>query len=295
MTESRIRHPIDLLIILAVGLIATNTFGQQTATQESRMSKKKTIRIAICQTFCIDSDRDGNLRRIEHAMDIASQQKAQLACFPETAILGWVNPDAHKLADAIPGPTSDRLAKMARKHKMMIAIGLCEKQDDKLYDSAILIDTDGQILLKHRKINTLKKLLDPPYKRGRSKDVTVAKTRIGKVGMLICADTFIDDLVRGIGQLEPDLLLVPYGWAADKKEWPDHGKSLAETVKRAAGLAGCPVVGTDCVGMISQGPWKGKTYGGQSVVADPQGHILTILKDRDAEVRVIEIKTGRTR
>ena len=294
MTESWIRHPIHLFVVLAVGLIATNTFGRQPAAQESRMSKKKTIRIAICQTFCIDSDRDGNLRRIEHAMDIASQQKAQLACFPETAILGWVNPDAHKLADAIPGPTSDRLAKMARKHKMMIAIGLCEKQDDKLYDSAILIDTDGQILLKHRKINTLTKLLDPPYKRGRSKDVTVVKTRIGKIGMLICADTFIDDLVRGIGQLEPDLLLVPYGWAADKKEWPDHGKNLAETVKRAADWAGCPVVGTDLVGMISQGPWKGKTYGGQSVVADPQGHILTTLKDRDAEVRVIEIKTGRT-
>jgi len=295
MTESRIRHPINLFVLLTVGLIATHTFGRQTATQESRMNKKTTIRIALCQTFCIDSDRDGNFRRIEHAMDIASQQKAQLACFPETAILGWVNPDAHKLADAIPGPTSDRLAKMARKYKMMIAIGLCEKQDDKLYDSAILIDTDGQILLKHRKINTLRKLLDPPYKRGRSKDVTVTKTRIGKVGMLICADTFIDDLVRGIGQLEPDLLLVPYGWAADKKEWPDHGKSLAETVKRAADLAGCPVVGTDCVGMISQGPWKGKTYGGQSVVADPQGHILTTLKDRDAEVLVIEIETGRTR
>ena len=64
------------------------------------MSKNKPVRIAICQTYCIDSDPSGNLRRIEHAMDIAAKGKAQLACFPETAILGWVNPDAHKLAEA---------------------------------------------------------------------------------------------------------------------------------------------------------------------------------------------------
>lgn len=256
------------------------------------MSKKKQIRIALCQTFCIDSDREGNFRRIEHAMDTAAEQKSQLACFPETAVLGWVNPDAHQLADPIPGPTSDRVAALARKRKMMIAIGLCEKQGDKLYDSAILIDTNGRILLKHRKINTLATLLDPPYTRGRTKDIGVVKTRFGKVGMLICADTFVDDIVLRIGALEPDLLLVPYGWAADKDQWPDHGKSLTETVKRAAGWAGCPVVGTDCVGMITHGPWKGKTYGGQSVAVDAEGNVIAILKDRDAETRVIELKTG---
>jgi predicted amidohydrolase len=257
------------------------------------MTQDRTVRIAVCQTFCIDSDRDGNLRRIEHALVTAAENEAQLACFPETAILGWVNPDAHKLADPIPGPTSERLSDMARRHKLMIAIGLCEKQGSDLYDSAILIGTDGEILLKHRKINTLRELLDPPYKRGLPHEINAVETPLGKIGMLICADTFKEALVRSIGELKPDLLVVPFGWAADKEDWPDHGKKLAGTVSRAARWAGCPLVGTDLVGMISQGPWAGKTYGGQSVIADAEGNVVTVLKDRDAEIRILDVPLGK--
>jgi predicted amidohydrolase len=259
---------------------------------ENRMSPR-TVRVAVCQTFCIDSDRDGNLRHIEYAVEAAAREKAALACFPETAVLGWVNPDAWELAGPIPGPISDRIAQMARRHNLMIAIGLAEKEGDKLYDSAILIGADGRILLKHRKINTLTELLNPPYTRGRPEDIAVVDTPIGRVGMLICADTFIESLVQRAAEASPDLLLVPYGWAADTSAWPDHGKALVETVTRTARWAGCPVVGTDCVGMITHGPWRGKTYGGQSVVADRDGQVLATLRDRDAEVRVMEIEVGR--
>lgn len=254
---------------------------------------RRVVKVAVCQTLCIDSDPSGNLRRIEHAMEEAARQKVQVACFPECAILGWVNPDAYTLADPIPGPTSDRLCALARQHKIMIAIGLDEKQGDKVYDAAILIGADGNILLKHRKINTLVELLTPPYTRGRAEEIKAVDTPIGRVGMLICADTFKEDLVRAAGRQSPDVLLVPYGWAADKEQWPDHGKSLTETVSRAAKWAGCPVVGTDCVGMISHGPWTGKTYGGQSVVADRQGKVLGVLRDRDVDLRVFEVRVGR--
>lgn len=266
----------------------TGSFAEPVIAME-----QPTIRVALCQTFCIDSDLEGNFRRIEYAMEQAAEQSAQLACFPETAILGWVNPDAYKLATPIPGPISERIAELARKHKMMMAIGLAELEEGKLYDSVILVGADGKILLKHRKINTLVKLLDPPYTRGKPEDIQAAETPIGKVGMLICADTFKEDLVRRAGKLSPDLLIVPYGWAASNDKWPQHGNNLAKTVSQAAKWAGCAVVGTDCVGMITHGPWTGQTYGGQSVVADGRGKILAVLRDRDAEVRIVEIPVGR--
>ena len=275
-------------VVLVPGLV-TLSLAQEIATDRS----KKMVRIAVCQTFCIDSDREGNFRRIEYALESAEKQGAQLACFPETAVLGWVNPEAHKLADPIPGPTSERIAELARKHKLMICIGLAEKAGDELYDSVILVGTDGKIFAKHRKINTLAELLDPPYARGTADEIRVVKTPIGRVGMLICADTFKDELVQAAGEQSPDLLLVPYGWAADKSEWPEHAKQLAAWVSATAKRAGCPVVGTDLVGRITSGPWTGKTYGGQSVVADREGKVLTILRDRDAEVRVIDLKIGR--
>ena len=82
---------------------------------------------------------------------------------------------------------------------------------------------------------------------------------------------------------------MPYGWAADMAAWPRHGESLTTCVTRTARRAGCPVVGTDLVGSISAGPWKGKTYGGQSLVSDKDGKVLGKLRDRDAEVRVFEV------
>ena len=52
----------------------------------------------------------------------------------------------------------------------------------------------------------------------------------------------------------------------------------------------CPIVGVDLVGVMSQGPWKGRTYGGASIVADGTGKILHVLRDRDVEVRVVEVE-----
>jgi hypothetical protein len=52
------------------------------------------------------------------------------------------------------------------------------------------------------------------------------------------------------------------------------------------------VVGVDGVGMITHGPWAGRIYGGQSAVADREGRVLAVLRDRDAEVRVLEVPIG---
>ena len=269
------------------------TLAAGCAQQESAMEMTgQVVRLAVCQTLCIDGDREGNYRRIENALEIASAQGAELACFPEAAVLGWVNPDAYQLAHPIPGRTSDRVAELARRYRMMVAIGIAETDGDQLYDSAVLVGRDGALLLKHRKINTIVELLDPPYARGVPGEIKVVDTEVGRVGMLICADTFVEELVRGVGRQSPDLLIVPFGWAAKKEMWPDHGKKLAQVVSRAAKWAGCPVVGTDLVGMITSGPWKGRTYGGQSVVADRAGEVLAVLRDRDTDVRVLEVPIG---
>jgi predicted amidohydrolase len=295
ISRRRVRQCIQALAvtILITGILAMSD-AQQAATEADTMDQSagNVVRVAVCQTFCIDSDREGNLRRIEYAVEEAARKKAQLACFPETAVLGWVNPRAHQLAEQIPGAISRRICELARKHKLMICIGLSEKDGEKLYDSAILVGSDGRILDKHRKVNTLVELLDPPYARGTIDEIHAVETPIGRVGMLICADTFKEELVQRAGEQKPDLLLVPYGWAADMDAWPQHGKSLAACVTAAAKRAGCPVVGTDLVGVISAGPWKGKTYGGQSVVADAAGNVLGILRDRDADVRVFDLPLG---
>ncbi len=254
----------------------------------------KSARLAICQILVIDSDREGNFRRIEYALGEAEAQHADIAIFPESSILGWENPEAHKLAEPIPGKDSNRIAALARKHHLMIAIGLDEKDGDRLYDSAILADKAGKLLWKHRKINVLPELMTPPYSQGRPEDIGVVDTEFGRIAVLICADTFTDAYLERLKSLKPDLMLVPYGWAAPNDQWPQHSKQLEELVKKRAAQVGAPMAGVDLVGEMTHGPWAGQTYGGSSFVADGTGKILLTLRDRDTDLQVIEIALGRS-
>ncbi len=247
------------------------------------------VRLAVCQILVIDSDREGNFRRIEYALEDAAAGSAQIAVFPESAILGWQNPDAHAIAEPIPGRDSERIAALARRHGVMIAIGLDEKDGDRLYDSAILVDKTGQLLWKHRKINVLAWLMNPPYSEGEPEDIGVVETEFGRIALLICADTFSDGHFERLKALKPELLLVPYGWAATPDKWPEHSRELEALVTRRAAELKCPMVGVDLVGAMSHGPWAGWTYGGSSFIAAADGRLLLTARDRDTDVRVIDV------
>jgi predicted amidohydrolase len=245
------------------------------------------IRITIAQIHIENSDRVGNLRRIENAVILAKESKSDIILFPESAILGWINPEAPQLANTIPGCDSDFLCKLALNYKIFICIGLDEKEGDRLFDSAVLIDDHGQIILKHRKINVLPDLMSPPYAIGN--DVNTADTRFGKIGVIICADSFKDDILQKMLAQKPDIMLIPYGWAAPENEWPQHGKKLENVVINVAKTLKCPVIGTDLVGEVAHGPWQGQIYGGQSVAVDKNGKVLKIGKDREPEISSVTI------
>jgi predicted amidohydrolase len=246
------------------------------------------MKIAMCQIFTLDGDRRGNFVRIENVLREAKDAGADLACLPEMAILGWVNPDAHKRACPIPGLDSDRLCKLAGDFSIHLCVGLAEKDGNRLYDSAILVDSGGRILLKHRKMNLLTELMTPPYTPGQ--DMDAIETEFGKIGLLICADTHENHILKRMAALDPDLLLVPYGYAAADDEWPGHGKVLENVVRNAARRTGAHVIGTNLVGQITNGPWKGRVYGGHSVAVDRTGRIISIASDRDRDISIFEIR-----
>jgi predicted amidohydrolase len=245
------------------------------------------IRIAMCQIVCLDGDRRGNLARIERAVGEAAAAGAQIACLPESAVLGWVNPDAHRRAQPIPGEDSNRLCEMARRHKVFLCVGLDEKVGEDLYDCALLIDDAGQILLKHRKHISFSELMTPPYSAGE--EVQVAGTRFGRIGVLVCADTHEGEILTQMAKLKPDLVLVPYGYAATEEAWPEHGKVLESVVTDAARMIDAPIVGTNLIGQITHGPWAGRTYAGHSVAADRTGKILAVGRDFDRDIVTVSV------
>ena len=247
------------------------------------------LRIGLCQILVIDGDREGNFRRIEHALDKAVLHGAQIAVFPESTILGWQNPQAHALAHPIPGADSDRISALARHHGIMIGIGLDENAGGRLYGSAILVDRRGRLLWKHRKLDVLGHLMSPPYAEGKADDIGAIDTELGRIALLICADTFGADYRARIRLCRPDLMLVPYGWAAKPQDWPQHSLALRNRVIDTARDVGCPVVGVNLVGVMSAGAWQGYTYGGASLAVDAVGNVIVTLTDRDVDLKVISL------
>jgi len=245
------------------------------------------IRVAMCQIVCVDGDRRGNLARIDLAAEEAARAGAEIACFPETALYGWVNPDAHRRAHPIPGKDSRRLCEIASRHGLYLCVGLAEKAGENLYDSALFIDPRGRILLKHRKIILLSELMTPPYTPGS--EVQVAETPLGKIGVMICADTHEQEILAKMAKLKPDLVLVPYGYAAKEEAWPEHGKALERVVTNTATMCDAPVIGTNLIGQITHGPWIGRTYAGHSVAADRTGKILACGRDFDRDIVLITV------
>jgi predicted amidohydrolase len=250
-------------------------------------SRKKNLKAAICQILIIDGDREGNLVRIENAIADAKSQNAELVCFPEASLLGWLNPEAHNKATPIPGPDTDRLCELAKKYRVHLSIGIEEKDGDNLFNSALLIDETGQILLKHRQINVPQGLMNPPYTPGD--DVGIIPTKFGKIGLLVCSDTQRDDILDCLKTLKPVLILVPFGFAEKEQNWPAHGKVLEKIIKNAAERTGTTVIGTNPIGQLTNGPWAGRVYGGQSIATDKKSRIIAVAKDRERDVKIVPV------
>lgn len=256
-------------------------------------SRRKGPGIALCQIFILDGDRRGNFVRIENAIAEAKSKGAELICFPEASMLGWLNHDAHTRACTIPGPDSDQLCDLAKKYAIYLCIGIEEFESGRLFNSALFIDNRGQILLKHRQVNIPQKLMSPPYTAASESDIATVNTKFGKIGLLICADTHREDILDRVAALKPNLLLVPYGYAEDEQKWPAHRETFHNVVINAAKRTGAAVLGTNPVGRISRGPWAGRVYGGHSIAVDKAGSIIDTAKDRDRDIKIVPISTIR--
>ena len=237
------------------------------------------IRIGMAQILVCPEDKERNLKKIEEFIRKASQEGCDLVLLPECSDLGWANPYAGEGAESVPGPLSGHLCSLAKEEKIYVACGMTERDQEKLYNTALLIDDTGRILLKHRKINLLTGIEDV-YAVGNS--LGVADTKFGKIGLAICADNLEESAVIGhtLGRMGCQLLLSPSSWAVTERflqegrvygdEWKKPYQMLSRTYRMA-------VVGVSNVGEIPFGVWQDRCCIGNSIAADSEGNIVKIL------------------
>lgn len=217
-----------------------------------------------------------NLNRASAIIEGARDADCDVVVLPECLDCGWTHPAAQELASKIPGRASDLLCNAASNAGLFVAAGLVEREGDKLFNSAILISPQGEIVLKHRKINELDIALNL-YTRGNS--LGVVNTPIGCVGLTICADNFPESLVlsEALAYMGATLILSPCAWAVDAQH-DNHAdpygalwRNAYSTLTRTRNLS---IAGVSNVGWLTAGPWDGRKCIGCSMAYGPGAELL---------------------
>ncbi|MDZ4846357.1 MAG: carbon-nitrogen hydrolase family protein [Chitinophagales bacterium] len=232
------------------------------------------MKIGMAQLLVEGTEPERNFERAHKLIKQAAEKKCDLVLLPETIDFAWTHPNALKESQPIPGDYSDIFCAFAREYKMHICVGLTEKVEGKLnYNSAILINDNGEIILKHRKINLLE-VEFPYYEIGQK--LEVVDTPFGKIGLNICADNYIEatSIGHALARMGAQILIAPSSWTVDyhvtEEDEPYHDKWI-KPLGTLAKLYDMVVVSTTSVGYIVGGPYEGKKMVGCSLAMDKTG------------------------
>src|SRR5436190_1532492 len=232
--------------------------------------------IALAQIHVEPGAVDENVSRAEAAISAAAKGGAALVVLPETLDCGWTHPSCKERAGAIPdGWACARLTEAAREARIHVCAGITERTGDAVFNSGILLGPDGSLLLHHRKINELA-IAHDCYARGDR--LGVVNTPLGTIGLMICADAFIDRLAIGrtLAAMGADLIVSPCAWAVaanhDNALEP-YGGLWRESYGPVSRESGIWIAGVSNVGPITAGPWNGWRCIGCSMLVAPGGEV----------------------
>ncbi len=228
----------------------------------------RSLRVALGQISIAMGDKTANIRAMEQAVESAAAAQCDLIVLPECALAGWLSPAASSEAEPIPGAVTKSLGHLARRYHLAIVAGIEEREGDTLYNSAVLIDRGGSIVLKHRKINELPVGLQI-YSRGRSLHVVDLEGLT--VGIDICADSWTPHLVESLYLMGAQIVVSPCAWAIEPGGEAANVEWISQIYRSHTLEKSLYLVAANGVGPVTEGPWKGKVLQGDSLVFGPHG------------------------
>ncbi|HMH34185.1 MAG TPA: carbon-nitrogen hydrolase [Puia sp.] len=259
------------------------------------------VNIGLVQMSCT-KDKAANVRKAIDKVKEAAAKGARIICLQELfSSLYFCDVEDYeqfKLAEAIPGPTTEAFAKIAAEHKVVLVVSLFEKRAQGIYhNTTAVLDADGTYLGKYRKMH----IPDDPayyekfYFTPGDLGYKVFKTAYANIGILICWDQWYPEAARITALMGAEILFYPtaIGWATTQDEATNNEQYGAwQTIQRSHAVAnGIHVVSVNRVGLEQHGAMK---FWGGSFIANPLGTVLYQASHDQEEVIVQEIDTSKT-
>lgn len=241
-----------------------------------------------------DESPEKNLKKAIARIGEAAKKGAQIVCLQELFRSQYFcqteDIALFKLAEPIPGPTTEALSKVAKQNKVVIVASLFERRAAGVYhNTAVMISEKGEVIGKYRKMH----IPDDPlyyekfYFTPGDLGFKTHDTSFGKVGTLVCWDQWFPEAARLTALSGAQFLFYPtaIGWLPDEDEEMNQAQHSAwETIQRAHAIAnGVYVIAVNRVGR------EGKlNFWGQSFVVDPFGRIIAKAAADKEEVLVVD-------
>jgi predicted amidohydrolase len=237
---------------------------------------------ALAQISCQKGDKQANIQKMEEYTAKAKKQDADLVIFPELSLTGYtIRDELFELAEKIPGPSTNAIEKIAKKHETHIVFGMPElsgKTQATIYNTAVLVGPEGYIG-KYRKmylpthsVFEEKRYFRPGYQAG------AFETDIGKIGLIICYDIFFPEVCR-LTRLEGAQMIACISASPAVRRAFFETLTVARAIENAAFLAYVNLVGVE----------DGLQFWGGSRLIAPNGKIITKAKYDEEDLVVGEV------
>jgi N-carbamoylputrescine amidase len=256
------------------------------------------VKIGLLQHAC-GTDPAANLEKALAAAERAADQGAQIISTQElfrSQYFCQTEDHRHfKLAEPIPGPSTEAFQKLARQRQVVIIASLFEKRAAGLYhNTAAVIDADGSLLGCYRKMH----IPDDPlyyekfYFTPGDLGFRAWQTRYGKIGVLVCWDQWYPEAARLTAMQGAEILFYPtaIGWHPGEKAGQGELQHSAwETIQRSHAVAnGCYIAVPNRVGHEKLAG-DGLEFWGQSFVAGTSGEVLAKATVDQEEILVVPL------
>lgn len=233
----------------------------------AKTRKESVVRVACLQMEPVVGEKDRNVKHSLEMIGKAADNGARLLVLPELCNSGYVfnsREEAFALAEAIPeGPTTQAWMKVAKERGLYIVAGIAEREDDSLYNSAVVVGPEGYIGT-FRKVHLWNE--ENLYFEPGNLGFPVFNTPIGRIGTFICYDGWFPESYRLCALQGADIVCIPTNWVPIPGQDPKREAMANILVMGSAHSNSVFVAAADRVGTE-----RGQPFVGQSLIASYTG------------------------
>lgn len=220
----------------------------------------RSVKAAAVQFNISLGEIEPNLLHVRHELERLAGEGVQLVLLPEMWATGFAYKQLNELAQRTAGLVGE-LSELSRRYGMVIIGSLPEPHDNKVYNTAYVLDR-GELKGKYRKIH-LFSLMQEDRSFDAGDTWLLVETSIARIGVFICYDLRFPELARRLAVEGAEVLVVP-------GEWPKPRQEHWRTLLRARAIENqLFVVAANCCGMVGK-----LDFFGMSMIIDPKGDLL---------------------